>query len=133
MPHGCPLEVLLINGGGFRQSFQHANLHTMDDGGDALLYLRREGKYAGVPATDLVLLELGLRGLDGHVLLAQIKRDPALTRIPVIVLGRDQDARRCYDAHANCFIPISPDTERFSAALAVLRNFWFDHAILPPH
>jgi CheY-like chemotaxis protein len=144
MRPGRPVEILLVDGNAgdvrltgecLQKGRAAPSLHVMDNGDDALSFLRREGKYAGVPATDLVLLELGLRGLDGGALLAEIKRDPALARIPVIVLTASESneaARRAYALHANCFITKPPDPARFAAAIASLQNFWLEHAILPP-
>ena len=139
-----PIEILLVedNAGDVRlteQCLQEGgaapSLHVLGRGDEALAYLRREGRFASAPATDLVLLDLSLSGKSGRELLVEIKRDPALARIPVIVLTASQsseDMRHAYDSHANCFIAKPPDEAGFSSAIASLRAFWLTHAILPP-
>ena len=107
-----------------------------ENGNDALDYLRKEGNFAGgdhdLPG--LILLDLNLPGLDGRDVLAVMKNDPVIKRVPVVVMtsSHDQvDIDRCYDAGANSFVvkPISLDG--FLASVARLRDYWFKIVLLP--
>lgn len=91
----------------FTATCQQAALTAVASGEEALAFLRRQGRYAGAPRPDLVLLDLNLPGLSGHEVLATIKSDPDLAAIPVVILsssGAEEDIRRCYDAQANGYI-----------------------------
>ena len=88
---------------------------VLGDGSEAIAYLRREGEHAGAPRPDLILLDLNLPGRDGRQVLAEIKDDPELRRIPVVVLTAsqaDEDVIRSYDLHANAYVtkPVGFDT-----------------------
>jgi len=88
---------------------------VLGDGSEAIAYLRREGEHAGAPRPDLILLDLNLPGRDGRLVLAEIKDDPDLRRIPVVVLTAskaDEDVMRSYDLHANAYVtkPVGFDT-----------------------
>jgi len=83
------------------------NLHVVSDGEEAMAFLRKEGKYAGVPRPGLVLLDLNLPKKNGREVLAEIKADDHLKRIPVVVLTTSQaeeDIHKSYNLHANCYI-----------------------------
>src|SRR5579863_1943649 len=111
-----PVNVLLVEDSPTdllmtREALEHAkvlvNLHTVEDGVQTLDFLRRRGPYAQSPRPDLILLDLNLPRKDGREVLAEIKSDPLLKIIPVIVLTTskaDEDIARAYSAHANCFI-----------------------------
>lgn len=105
------------------------------DGERALQAVRREGDYAGARLPDLILLDLNLPGIDGRTVLRTIKADPALRRIPVLVLSTstaDSDIAASYDAHANCYLSKPVDLEDFYRLAQALGDFWLKLAILPP-
>jgi len=122
-----------------RQSFGqwrlHNNLSVVNDGLIAMSYLRREGAFASVPRPDLILLDLSLPHKDGGEVLAEIKNDPDLKRIPVVVLSTsddEQDIVRTYDLHANCFITKPLDFDRLNEIVRSIEYFWFRIVKLPP-
>jgi CheY-like chemotaxis protein len=111
------------------------NLHVASDGVVALEYLRREGKYASAPIPDLVLLDLNLPRMDGREVLAVIKNDPALRRIPVVILTTsraEEDILNTYDLHANCYITKPVDLDQFMTVVKSIEDFWFNIVKLPP-
>jgi two-component system, cell cycle sensor histidine kinase and response regulator CckA len=112
-----------------------SNLNSVDNGVEAMAYLRREGKFAAAPRPDLILLDLNLPKKDGREVLREIKQDPSLKWIPVIVLttsAADEDVARAYEHHANSFITKPVDFPRFTQALEAVRNYWFEVVTLPP-
>ena len=109
-------------------------LNVVSDGVEALAYLRREGSYADAMRPDLILLDLNLPRMDGHEVLAAIKDDEALKRIPVVVLttsDQDRDVIKSYDHHANCFITKPVDFDQFVQVVHSIENFWFSIVKLP--
>jgi CheY-like chemotaxis protein len=110
-------------------------IHTVEDGVEALDFVRRRPPFADAPRPDLILLDLNLPRKDGLQVLAEIKSDPALRAIPVIVLttsrARD-DVLRSYDLHANCFISKPMDLDEFNAVVKSIEDFWLTVAYLPP-
>ncbi len=110
-------------------------LHVAQDGEDALAFARRQGRHAGAPRPDLILLDLNLPRKDGREVLEELKNDPELHRIPVIVLttsSAEQDVLRSYDLHANCFISKPIGYDDFIAAVRSIENFWLRLVQLPP-
>jgi chemotaxis family two-component system response regulator Rcp1 len=110
-------------------------LHVVSDGVCAMAFLRREDAYRGAPRPDLVLLDLNMPRKDGREVLAEVKGDPDLRRIPVVVLtssSADSDVRQAYDLHANAYVAKPTDFTQFRALLAGLVTFWFRLARLPP-
>jgi CheY-like chemotaxis protein len=110
-------------------------LHIAEDGVEAMAFLRREGKHAGAVRPHLILLDLNLPKKDGRDVLAEIKRDPALKQIPVVVLTTskaDQDIQRSYDLHANCYISKPLDMDRFIRVVRSIEDFWLSTVTLPP-
>lgn len=104
------------------------------NGDDALGYLRRLGPHAAARRPQLVLLDLNLPGRDGREILEEIKRDPALLRIPVVILttsGSPRDVRRAYDAHANCFITKPAELAEYRRVLRAVVEFWLCIVKLP--
>ena len=109
-----------------------ARLHIVGDGVEAIRYLR----HASSPTTDLLLLDLNLPRMDGREVLAEIKNDPQLRRIPVVVLTTSQaepDIMHSYDLHANCFVTKPVDLETFISVMKSIAEFWGRVASLPPH
>lgn len=109
-------------------------LHAVSDVDEARAFLKREGRFAGAPRPDLILLDMNLPKEHGRELLADIKSDPDSRSIPVIVLtssDRDKDIQSAYDLHANCFIIKPIDLEQFMEVIHAVMNFWLKVARLP--
>jgi CheY-like chemotaxis protein len=112
-----------------------SRLKVVVDGVEAMSYLRREGGYTDVPRPNLVLLDLNLPRKDGRQVLAEMKADPELRRIPVVVLTTSQagqDILRSYDLHANCYITKPVDLDRFIAVIRSIEEYWCSVVTLPP-
>ena len=139
----APAQILLVedNPGDVRLVMEALNeapiathMHVVEDGVEALAYLRREGKFASAPRPQLILLDLNLPRKDGRDVLADVKRDHDLRRIPVIVLtssDAEQDIAMSYDLHANCFISKPVNLEKFLFAVRTVAEFWLQHVKLP--
>lgn len=109
-------------------------LHVVDDGDKALAFLRREGEYADAPRPGLVLLDLNLPGLDGRDVLAEVKSDPDLRRLPVIVLttsSAERDIAKSYDLGANCFVSKPVALDEFLDVVRSFDAFWLTVVSLP--
>ena len=138
-----PIEILLVedNPGDVRltmEIFKEAkiqnNLHVAMDGVEALAFLRREGKYAQSPHPDLILLDLNLPKKDGRQVLAEIKIDTFLRRIPVVALTisrSEEDILKTYDLHVNCYIVKPVDFEQFIGVIKSIEDFWLTVVKLP--
>jgi len=110
------------------------NLHTVMDGEEAMAFLRKEGKHAGAPRPDLILLDLNLPRKDGREVLAEIKDDEELKSIPVVILTTSQaeeDVARTYNLHANCYITKPVDLEQFLHVVHSIETFWLSVVKLP--
>jgi CheY-like chemotaxis protein len=109
-------------------------LHVVGDGAEALAFLRREGEFADAPRPDLVLLDLNLPKMDGREVLAVVKSDPDLRRIPVVVLttsSSEIDVMTSYDLHANCYITKPVDLDQFVKVVRSIEDFWLAIVRLP--
>ncbi len=118
----------------FREGKKEVTLETVSDGIEALKFLRREGEYAGKQTPDLILLDLNLPKWDGREVLKEIKNDPQLRRIPVVILTTSNaaaDILKSYDLHANCFIIKPIDFDDFFDIIHKIEEFWLSTAILP--
>jgi chemotaxis family two-component system response regulator Rcp1 len=143
-PFSRPVEILLVedNPGdvrltreALREGKVRNNLYVASDGVEALAFLRREGRYADAVRPDLVLLDLNLPRKDGREVLEEIKADPALRYIPVVVLTSsqaEQDILRAYDLHANCYVSKPVDLDQFIHVVRSIEDFWFTIVKLPP-
>jgi CheY-like chemotaxis protein len=139
-----PIEILLVedNPGDARlalEVFQDAKvrnaLHRVDNGQEAMDFLRKEGKHARVQRPDLILLDLNLPGKDGREVLAEIKGDPDLKRIPVVILTvskDEEDVLKTYNLNANCFITKPIDLNQFIKVVKSIEDFWLTVVKLPP-
>jgi len=110
-------------------------MNVVVDGIEAMAYLRHEGKYGAAVRPDLILLDLNLPKKDGRQVLAEIKADEHLRRIPVVVLttsSAQQDILKTYDLHANCYITKPVNLDQFSAVVRAIEAFWFTIVKLPP-
>jgi CheY-like chemotaxis protein len=111
------------------------HLHVVSDGEAAIDFLRRRGPYVDAARPDIVLLDLNLPRLDGRDVLGDIKSDPELGTIPILVLtssAAEADIARSYELHANCFISKPVDFTEFMAAVSSLEGFWLKIVKLPP-
>src|ERR1700694_1241258 len=105
----------------------HNNLHTVGDGIEALEFLHRRGKYTNAVRPDVILLDLNLPRKDGREVLAEIKTNDELKRIPVVVITtskEEEDVVRSYRMHANCYITKPIDVEKFVSVVQAIDNFW---------
>jgi two-component system, chemotaxis family, response regulator Rcp1 len=139
-----PVEILLVedNAGDVRLTREALNegkilnnLHVATDGVEALAFLNRQGKFSLAPRPSLILLDLNLPKMDGRELLAKIKADDDLKRIPVVILttSRDeQDVLKSYNLHANCYITKPVGLEQFIGVVKSIEDFWFSIVKLPP-
>ena len=110
------------------------HVSVVGDGVEALVFLRREDKYANAVRPDLILLDLNLPKKDGREVLAEIKADAGLKKIPVVILttsAAEQDILKTYDLHANCYITKPVDLEQFIKIVRLIEDFWFTIARLP--
>ncbi|KKD37460.1 MAG: response regulator [Limnoraphis robusta] len=108
---------------------------TVRNGMDAMSYLHREGEYSDAPRPDLILLDLNLPRKDGREVLAEIKADPSLKRIPVVVLTtskNDDDISQSYNLHVNCYITKSRNLSQLFEIVKGIEEFWLKIATLPP-
>ena len=138
-----PIEILLVedNPGDVRltrEIFKAARIrnliHTVEDGVEAMEYLRNQGKYADAAKPDLILLDLNLPRKDGREVLAEIKTDDELKRIPVVVLTiskAEEDILKTYSLHANCYITKPVDLDQFIKVVASIEDFWLSVVKLP--
>ena len=139
-----PIEVLLVEDNpadvrltreALKEEKFYSNLHVVSDGVEAMAFLRREGEYANAPRPDLILLDLNLPRKDGRQVLQEIKADPDLKVIPVVVLTiskAEEDILRSYQLHANCFISKPVDLGQFLKVAQSIQEFWLTIVKLPP-
>lgn len=119
----------------FKDSELDYELWAARDGVEAMAYLRREGEFQGAPRPDIVLLDLNLPRKDGREVLEEMKADPQLRRIPVVVLTTsraEHDLMRAYDLHANCYLTKPVDFDQFRGVVTQIRDFWLNAVQLPP-
>ena len=125
---------ILITTEALEQSKLANNLHIVENGEEAVAFLRREGEYADAVRPDLILLDLNLPRRDGREVLAEIKTDPDLRRIPVVVLttsSAEEDVLRSYDLHANAYITKPVDFANFVNVVRQVDDFFFTVVRLP--
>jgi len=109
-------------------------VHVVDNGVEALAFLRREGTHAAAIRPDLILLDLNMPRKNGQEVLAEIKTNPDLRSIPVVILSTSQspaDIATAYAQHANCYITKPVEFDVFAKHLHAVLNFWFNVATLP--
>lgn len=140
---GCAVEILLVEDNpadvrltreALRDAKLATRLHVVGDGEAALAFLRRQPPFEAVPRPGIVLLDLNLPRVDGRQVLDELKTDPSLHTIPVIVLttsaARD-DVLACYARHANCFVTKPLNFQDFVNAVRIIGNFWLSLVTLP--
>ncbi len=138
-----PVEILLVedNPGDIvltKEAFEEIkianNLNVVEDGIEAMNFLKNEGKYKEGRKPDLIILDLNLPKKDGREVLVEIKESKKLKKIPVVVLTSseaEEDILKSYDLHANCFISKPIDLEQFSRIVKTISEFWFTIVKLP--
>jgi two-component system, chemotaxis family, response regulator Rcp1 len=138
-----PVDILLVedNLGDVRltqEALKEAklvvNLHVVNDGVEAMAFMRREGQYACKPRPDIVLLDLNLPKKDGREVLAEIKNDPDLKRTPVVIVTTskaEEDIVKTYDLHANCYVTKPLDLDQFVIMVQSIEHFWLTIVKLP--
>jgi CheY-like chemotaxis protein len=138
-----PVEILLVedDAGDTRLTMEALklgkisnNVHVVTDGEAALGYLRNRPPHDGAPRPDLILLDLNLPRKDGREVLADVKADPALRQIPVVILttsGAEEDIARSYDLHANAYVRKPVSLAAFMAAVQAIDDFYFTIVRLP--
>lgn len=140
---GRPVEILLVedNPGdvrlvveALRDTRVQNKLHVAKDGMEAIALLRREGKYAGASRPDLILLDWNMPKKNGPEVLAEIKEDPGIKHIPVVILTSSsarEDIIKAYDLYANCYIIKPIDLEQFIVVVRSIIDFWLTTVKLP--
>lgn len=138
-----PAEILLVEDNpsdvrltieALKYGKRHDNMSVARDGVEALEMLRRQGRYATAKRPSLILLDLNVPNKDGREVLAEIKADERLKRIPVVVLTTSmtrQDILMAYDLHANCYITKPVDLDEFVAVVKAIEDFWLNMVKLP--
>lgn len=129
-----PTDVLMTREA-LKDSPIELDLHVAEDGVVAMDFLRRRGAHADAPRPDLILLDLNLPRMDGREVLAELKEDQQLRRIPVVILTTsraEEDVLRAYGLHANCYISKPVDFDSFQRIVASIEEFWFTVTVLPP-
>jgi chemotaxis family two-component system response regulator Rcp1 len=112
------------------------DLNVVGDGVEAMAFLRQQGKHAKAPRPDLILLDLNLPKKDGREVLAEIKQDPELKRIPVVVLTistAEEDILKSYNLYANAYVSKPLNLEQFAKITKAIEDFWFTIVKLPPN
>lgn len=140
-----PIEILLVddNPGDIRltqealkESKVFNNLHIVEDGMEALEFLRKKGRFKNEITPDIILLDLNLPKINGQEVLTEIKNDELLKKIPVVILTisrAEEDILKSYELHANCYITKPVDMNQFIKIVRSIENFWFSIVRLPPN
>jgi len=142
---GRAIEILLVEDNpadvrltveALKESKIRNKLNVVENGVEAMAYLRREGKYAEASRPDLILLDLNLPLKDGREVLADIKADKDLKIIPIVILTTskaEQDIVKTYNLHANCYVTKPVDLEQFITVVQAIEDFWLTIVKLPPN
>jgi chemotaxis family two-component system response regulator Rcp1 len=140
-----PVEILLVEDNpadvrltreALKENKLSNNLHVAVDGVEALAFLYKKGKYSKAPRPDIILLDLNLPKKDGREVLAEIKEEKDLKRIPVVVLTSskaEEDIVKTYNLHANCYINKPVDFDQFLKVVKSIEDFWISIVKLPPN
>jgi len=139
-----PIDILIVedNQGDARLIREVLNdgkvfttLHIVKDGVQAMEFLRKKGEYSKAPYPDLIILDLNLPKMDGREVLAEIKNDEKLKKIPVVIMTisqAEEDILKSYNLHANCFVTKPIDLDQFIKVIKSIEEFWFSIVKLPP-
>jgi CheY-like chemotaxis protein len=138
-----PIEVLLVEDSveeaemtmeALRDGRVRNRIHWVEDGEEALSFLRRQGRHSAAPRPDLVLLDLRLPRMSGHEVLTVIKQHADWRRIPVVIMTSSDDEKdilNAYDHHANCYVTKPVDMEKFLEVIRSIEDFWLAIVQLP--
>jgi len=138
-----PITVLLVEDSpgdirlteeALRESKLKVNLESVQDGEQAIAYLRRQGNYREAIRPDLILLDLNMPRKDGREVLAEVKADPELKTIPIVVLtmsASEADVERAYELQANCYITKPVNLDQFIKVIAAINDFWLTIVSIP--
>lgn len=138
-----PIDVLLVEDNAadvrlleeiLKEGSVPARLSVVRDGEEAILFLRRQGRFSGAPRPKLIVLDLNLPRKDGRELLSDVKQDPRLKQIPVLVLSTsnaERDILNAYDLHASCYIVKPMGLEEFEKVVRQIERFWLSVVTLP--
>jgi len=139
-----PVEILLVDDNpgdvaltkvALRDARIMNHIHVASDGAEALAFLKRQGGFADAPRPDLILLDLRMPKVDGHQVLAEMKADPELRRIPVIVMSSssaEKDLVRAYDAQISAYLVKPSNFDEYFNAIRAVKELWFHIVALPP-
>ena len=139
-----PIEILLVEDNpadvrltveALKEEKVHSTLHIVNDGEEALDFLRKQGTFSNAIRPDLILLDLNLPKIDGREVLKEIKNDEKLKSIPVVVLTAskaEEDIVKSYNLHANCYITKPVDLKQFIKVARSIQDFWITIVKLPP-
>jgi CheY-like chemotaxis protein len=142
-PRGEPIEILLVEDSpddahltmdALRDGRVRNNITHLEDGVEAMAFLRREGAYANAPRPDLILLDLNTPRKSGREVLAEVKADPDLRRIPVVIMTSSDDEKdilAAYNLHVNCYVTKPVDLDQFIGVVKSIEHFWFTIVKLP--
>jgi CheY-like chemotaxis protein len=140
---GKPIEILLVEDNGAEAELTmevlyegriRNRVHWVENGEEALAFLRRQGAHADAPRPDLILLDLHMPRVSGMEVLAEVKGHPDWRRIPVVIMTSSNDERdvlSAYDKHANCYVTKPIDIDQFMAAVRSIEDFWLTVVRLP--
>jgi CheY-like chemotaxis protein len=140
---GTPIEILLVEDSpddacltvdALQEGRVRNNVTVLEDGVEAMAFLRRQGKYAAAPRPDLILLDLKLPRKDGREVLSEVKQDPSLRRIPVVIMTSSDDEKdilAAYNLHVNCYVTKPVDLDQFIGVVKSIEHFWFSIVKLP--
>jgi CheY-like chemotaxis protein len=140
---GEPIEILLVEDSpddadltidALRDGRVHNRITHLEDGVEAMAFLRREGPYADAPRPDLILLDLNLPRMSGREVLAAVKQDPDLRRIPVVIMTSSDDEKdilAAYNLYVNCYVTKPVDLDQFIGVVKSIEQFWFSIVKLP--
>ncbi|MCX6007130.1 MAG: response regulator [Chloroflexi bacterium] len=143
--HAEPIIILLaednpadfqLTAEALKESKIRNQLFHVNDGAEVLEFLRKKGKYADVPRPDVILMDLNMPRKDGRRTLAEIKEDPELMGIPVVILtvsDAEEDIIKSYNLHANCYVTKPMDLDEFAKVVRGIEDFWFTIVKLPPN
>lgn len=141
--HGVPIEILLVEDSpddadltmdALREGRVRNNIWLVEDGESAMTFLRREGRYASAPRPDLILLDLSLPRKNGREVLAEVKSDPSLRRIPVVIMTSSDDEKdvlAAYNLQVNCYVTKPVDLDQFIHVVKSIEHFWLSIVKLP--
>jgi two-component system, chemotaxis family, response regulator Rcp1 len=139
-----PIDILLVDDSpgdvrlaveALKESRILNKIFVARDGVEAIAFLKKEGKFAGMPRPDVIFLDLNMPRKDGREVLGEIKDDPEFRRIPVVVLtisSSDEDIMKAYNLHANCYITKPVNLDQFNKVVNTIDCFWFSIVKLPP-